>query len=127
MSSKTFNLGTIFFPTFIIALVILVLSVSEIGDVLNKERGFGDKMGHFSAYFVLSVVFTTACLKLNLFEERTLYIYCSFVIGLYGAVLELVQHFLPHRHGDIYDLITNSIAALCGAFFVRIYLGRIRI
>ncbi len=121
------NLIQIFLPTVFVAIVIMILSVAQIGDILDDEKGFGDKLGHFTAYFVLTIVFTIASLKANLLEEPYVYWICALIAGFYGAMLEGIQYLLPHRFANLYDLITNFIAAISGAYFTRIYLGKIRL
>ena len=71
--------------------------------------GKWDKIAHFGAYFLTSLLFYYA-FRTRL--ERT-DIYAVFFAFCYGALLELVQWVVPHRIGSLSDLAAN----FSGVFF----------
>jgi VanZ family protein len=41
---------------------------------------------------------------------------------LYGFSIEILQHFLPHRSFDPFDMLANAVGIILGAvIFARIY------
>ena len=64
-------------------------------------------------------------------KQNRLPITCVFTIlvacVLYGIVIEVIQeHFIPLRHGDVWDLLANSAGIALGAILfyrVRNYFG----
>ena len=86
-----------------------------------------DKVVHFIFYFVLVILgvkaipefFTT---KLVL---RKVLLYTLFFAIAYGILIEFLQYgFTENRHGDILDVLANSVGALAGMFTVKSLFSR---
>ena len=73
-----------------------------------------DKIAHFGAYFLTSLLFYYA-FRTRL--EKT-DIYAVFFAFCYGALLELVQLVVPHRVASLSDLIANFSGVI---FFFLLY------
>jgi VanZ family protein len=83
-----------------------------------------DKFGHALAYAVLCTSGCWSCRSMSK-EKKTssvqiLSISCfSF---FYGLSIELLQHFLPHRSFDLFDILANAVGVSLGAVvFARFF------
>ncbi len=98
-------------PLFGYMVLIFILSSEpapeDIPDIWNI-----DKLLHFMAYGVLSILWLRA-LKRHWAEIRNKkLIFLSFLFAtLYGISNEIYQHFIPHRQASIADAIANGLGA----------------
>ncbi len=67
-----------------------------------------DKVLHFGAYFVLSLLAMTS------HPTRRRALIAAVLMGVLGLVLEGLQSLTPSRSADILDVITGSIGVICG-------------
>jgi VanZ family protein len=81
----------------------------------------GDKVAHFIAYFI------TAFLSYLVFRTRfrSADIYAVLFAFGYGAVIELVQVFVPYRVGSFLDLVANFSGVLFFFLLYRFLLGKL--
>jgi len=116
-----------FWPFFSIATVIFWLSVIKTPGLKFYDNWFWDnidKVGHAIAYAAL--FFSGAC-SLRNFSDKKLLTFSSLrnlILGcfLYGFLIEILQHFLPHRSFDPFDMLANATGIiLSAAIFARIY------
>lgn len=88
-----------------------------------------DKLVHFTFYFVavmLGVLFFRERTKGEMMLRKTLVIN-FFSMVVFGIVIEVIQHvFALSRMGDIFDALSNSIGALCGAWTIKFLFSRER-
>lgn len=80
----------------------------------------GDKVFHFFAYFVTSLLFY---LSFRLRLKQTDIFSGLFAFG-YGAVIELIQWLLPYREGSLGDLIANFSGVLCFFLLYKVLWGK---
>ena len=90
--------------------------------------GFGDKVNHFLAYFVLAVLIYLALIYQRkskfLFEKAAI---VTIVIGLfYGAVDELHQMLVPGRYAEIMDWVADALGTFAGVLIVYFLINRLR-
>ncbi|HSW54299.1 MAG TPA: VanZ family protein [Ignavibacteriaceae bacterium] len=90
--------------------------------------GFGDKVNHFLAYFVLAVLIYLALIYQRkskfLFEKAAI---VTIVIGLfYGAVDELHQLLVPGRYAEIMDWVADALGTFAGVLIVYFLINRLR-
>jgi VanZ family protein len=97
--------------TITVAVVILVLSLIPKPPDITSELRFGDKLAHFAAYFVLSLLIALAMAGKRKLTAWTVAVLASFC---YGAVIEVLQHFTP-RQMEALDLAFNLAGSLAGA------------
>jgi VanZ family protein len=75
-----------------------------------------DKVVHFLMYFVLVGVMFVDNLLINdkkpISNKKLLFFF--FFAVTFGAIIEIIQHFLPSRSAEWYDLLSNSIGAILG-------------
>ncbi|MBA7638678.1 hypothetical protein ES703_46334 [subsurface metagenome] len=93
------------------ALAILILSLMSEPPYSMPEIKFFDKLGHFSAYFILGfLVFISFQSRLGL-RLFFLAVISSF---LYGGLIELLQYFTL-RNPELWDLAANFAGSVGGA------------
>lgn len=108
--------------TILFALVVLILSVLP-GSSFPKVKVTNiDKAVHFLLYFMLvcAMYFDNFLNKnKNLTNKKLL---CFFIFAVFfGAIVEVIQYFLPFRSAEWYDLLSNTVGAGFGTgviFFV---------
>ena len=81
----------------------------------------GDKIEHFSAFFILAVFLNLALIyqrkSIFLFKYATLV--TIIICFLYGAIDELHQMFIPGRFADIRDWLADSTGVLLGVLVLN--------
>lgn len=98
-------------------LAVLYLAFAPAGEQLSSLAGFL----HFMAFFVLSVLLHGSFPALGFGLQQIL------ALTALGVIIEVVQLFIPYRHGELLDLATNEAgifgwlltAALWQHFFNR--------
>lgn len=70
-----------------------------------------DKIGHFLAYFTLSMLF---CLIEPARYKQVMFVLCAIAVGV---GLEYVQARIPGRDKSVADAITNTAGLCCGVVF----------
>lgn len=101
--------------------IILLTATSVPSDKLPKEIfEVGDKLLHFGAYLVLSVLL---CLTL-IFQKKFVLLkkypyYFTILFGsLYGALDELHQMFIPGRSAEFADWVADTLGTIGGVLIV---------
>ncbi len=106
-----------FWRTFILIIVILILSLANMNNVMPKEMNSFkhiDKVAHLCMYLSLSFMFFIENYSVNNYFKRRWIILDTI---LFGIGIEFFQTFFTNdRTGDFYDAIFNSIGVLFGAF-----------
>ncbi len=101
------------------AVVLLVLSLITIGNVKTLGSSFDDKINHFGAYFILTLLLFNYYNKL---ESKNPLLYALITAFSYGFIVELLQNFLTtNRMFDGYDLIANFFGAIFAVIFMIFY------
>ena len=81
-----------------------------------------DKIEHFSAFFILSVLLNLALI----FQRKSYFLFkyaalVTIIISLsYGAIDELHQIFIPGRSADIRDWLADSTGVILGVFVLNL-------
>ncbi len=85
-----------------------------------------DKMVHFVFYFgatIFGVLAIQEKIKI-VSKEKKLFIAVVFSI-LFGIIIEAIQYkFTATRHGDIYDIVANSLGALLAAWVFKRFFSK---
>ena len=93
-----------------ISLVIVVIGIAYLSLSPSETIVVGnDKISHFIAYSVL--MFNAGLLTYNVKRNFILSIILCLV---YGALIEVEQHFVPGRFMSGYDMIANSLGVFIG-------------
>lgn len=101
------------------AIVLLVLSLASLKGVPSLGTSFDDKIGHFGAYFIFTLLIFNYCNSLKI--KRALF-YAFVIAAAYGFLMELLQKFLTSgREYDLFDALANAFGAVLAVLFVAIY------
>jgi VanZ family protein len=96
--------------------VIVVLGVIPTQQMVSAaapdHEGPSTLAGHFAEYFVLAVLVTAAWGSRS-GRMRGAVLALTLAVGL-GAVIEVVQAFLPYRDCQAVDVLVNAAGAACG-------------
>ncbi|MFD2789132.1 VanZ family protein [Arenibacter sp. H213] len=83
-----------------------------------------DKLVHFSFYFgatVLGIMCIWERKNGRITLQGTILRVVGFAI-LYGIIIEVLQaRFTTYRHGDIWDVLANSVGALLGGLVIKLF------
>ena len=115
----------LYIPLSIYWLILLVLTTLPGRDL--PKTGINDKIEHLSAYFLLGILLSLALLFQNKFLKIKKYftLFTGLFIGLYAALDEIHQLFVPGRDCDILDWTADMIGASIGIlliiFLIRIF------
>lgn len=108
----------IYIPLVLYWIVLFIATTLPGNDV--PSIGVSDKIEHFSAYAVLSVLLCFTYLfqrKFRLLYSRP-FLMTILTVTVYGALDELHQLLIPGRSCDIFDLMADVIGASLGLLFV---------
>jgi len=94
-----------------VAAAILVLSLIPRPPDITGGFRYGDKLAHFAAYFVLSLLVAVTAARRTRLKTWILAVAAGL---LYGALIEFLQYFTP-RQMEALDLAFNLAGSLCGA------------
>jgi VanZ family protein len=97
------------------AVVIVVVGVAPTQQIVSAaapdHETASTLVGHFVEYFVLAVLITAAWGRPGRIRGATMAL--TVAVGL-GAVIEVVQAFLPYRDCQAIDVLVNAAGAACG-------------
>lgn len=115
-----------FVPALLIAAGIAVLSLTESTQLPSVS--LSDKVAHGLGYALLSASLMGA-LVYNRHGRIRSYLYVCMATTLYGALLEVLQHFCTlSRTGELADLYADCLGAIIGVLLVALFCyGRRRI
>lgn len=96
---------------YIIALA--TVSLIRLNNLPDVGVSFGDKIFHFLAYAILTLLcFATLSLTFSLEKTRAILIAGIFAI-IFGTIIEVLQDTMTDfRALDVYDVLANSLGAL---------------
>ena len=106
--------------TFAVALVIAYLSLTPHSEKMLFP--YADLVFHASAYSILSL-FLSLSLEGGRLGGRPL-LAVGFA-SLYGAVIELLQYYVPTRTPSLLDAMANAVGAMIGVYTLRRAFGAI--
>lgn len=101
------------------ALILLALSLMSLGRLPSLGTTFDDKIGHFGAYLIFTLLIfnynNAAKLKYPL-------VYAFIIASSYGFLMELLQKLLTTgRQYDLYDALANAFGAVLAVIIINIY------
>ena len=101
-------------------LIIVFLSTTELDNTVGSSIKIQhkDKYVHFVFYFLFVVLwYNYFNIKENLKNKEIIMVVTAI---LFGIAMEVYQTtYTTTRHGDILDVIVNSIGAILGLYFVK--------
>lgn len=101
------------------AILLLALSLINIGNVTTLGSSFDDKINHFGAYFILTLLIINYYNKLKI---RSPLVYALITAFTYGFLMELLQNLLTTtRIFDGFDMMANFFGAIFAVIFLIFY------
>jgi len=102
--------------------VILLIATSLPSPSLPDIKG-GDKLHHFSAYFILTTLLAVTFLQANkpLFRKYA-FILAVLTAAVYGLVDEIHQSLIPGRSCEFMDWVADLGGAVTGSLVVYFYI-----
>ena len=80
-----------------------------------------DKLLHFIEYALFGFLMLRALFASYKDKKSIIYLrfLAVFIVIFYGATDEIHQYFVPLRHMDVFDLLTDSLGAFIGQLFFK--------
>jgi VanZ family protein len=100
-----------------ISLILIIIGIGYLSLTPSDTISIGnDKIGHFVAYAILMIN-----VGLITFEKKA-----QFTIGIisclvYGALMEIGQHFVPGRSMSSLDMLANTGGVIVGVLIIIIF------
>ncbi|GAA4834140.1 hypothetical protein GCM10023331_19230 [Algivirga pacifica] len=81
-----------------------------------------DKVVHLGIFGALTFFYTFGIFQQHWSHKsrRNTMLLMVFACVVYGAITELIQHFIPYRSGDVYDFVVDTIGAVGGYVLGRL-------
>jgi len=101
---------------------LLLLTATSLPGKDLPNLGVSDKIEHFTAYFILSFFLSIVLMlqkRVKILKEKAIFS-TLVIVGIYAALDELHQLFIPGRSCDIRDWLTDIIAACIAVFVVSL-------
>lgn len=97
----------------------MVLSLIAIGNLQTLGSSFDDKINHFIAYCLLTLLLYN---YLNTKKLKYALWYALTIASAYGILIEWLQKILTNnRMYDVYDMIANCFGAVIAVIFIIVY------
>ena len=110
----------VFSFTIAYTILIIILSLVQLGDVPKLNTGFDDKIAHFLCYAILCLMWFLSFYSFKI--KRSLFAASAFSI-LFGLIIEIIQsQATVHRTAEVLDFLANTMGAL--AMTILIYLKK---
>ena len=108
----------VFSFTIAYTILIIILSLVQLGDVPKLNTGFDDKIAHFLLYALFCLMWF---LSFQFFKiKRSLFLAFAFSV-LFGLIIELLQsEVTAYRSADVLDFLANTIGALAMSTLIYI-------
>jgi VanZ family protein len=101
------------FIAIIYSIALTILSLITISGIPDIGISFGDKIFHFLAYYILTLVWFYALFTKFNFKKNKAILYAAIFSMIFGIVIELLQGSITtSRHSDVYDAIANTLGVV---------------
>ncbi len=107
---------------------IVLFTATSIPEESVPSFGVGDKVNHFSAYFILSILLylTLSFQEKSVFVRSNAVLLTALIILLYGVLDELHQMFIPGRSAELLDWLADAVGAICGILVISLLLKKFK-
>lgn len=116
------NLNIKLFIALLWTSIVTVLSTIELDTTIGTGIKIAnkDKYAHFIFYFLFVIVWYNYFKINNNFKNKKIVLVITAI--LFGIAMELFQaNFTVSRHGDLLDVLVNSIGAILGMQFINYF------
>ena len=91
----------------------MVVSLIQLKGLPNVGISFADKIFHFLAYSVLTLVWFSALFFQFKNKKTKAILYAAIFSVIFGIIVEVLQGSVTaSRHSDVYDAIANTLGVL---------------
>lgn len=99
--------------TIIYSLTLITVSLIKLNNVPDIGVSFGDKIFHFLAYFVLTLLWFYTFLYTFKFKKNKGIIFAVILSVLFGIIIEVLQDSITvYRALDVYDVVANTFGTV---------------
>ena len=106
------------------ALALTIGSLIHLGDFTSLGSNFDDKIYHFMAYFLFTLLVYNYCNSKKVTNSIAI---SGIVVIIYGIIIEVLQHILTsYRTFDLYDAIANALGVIL-AVVVLVYINNLKL
>ncbi|MBT8386900.1 MAG: VanZ family protein [Ignavibacteria bacterium] len=116
------------FSTLVVYWIILFVGTSlPVQSVPSLGIG-GDKVAHFFAYLILSVLLYLTFIfqeKFRFAQRNAVQLTLAIAI-IYGVLDEIHQMLVPGRSAELLDWIADSIGSVCGVLIISFFLKKFK-
>ncbi len=99
--------------TILYSLALITASLIKLGRVPDLGISFADKIFHFFAYFVLTVLWFYTFLYTYRYEFKKAIRFAAILAIIFGIIIEVLQGSVTvSRSLDVYDAIANTLGAV---------------
>ncbi len=105
------------------ALIFILTSIP--GEIMPKIFGFSDKIKHFGAYLVLSILLGFTLYLQNRFTNisKKWIVFTLLITSIYGLFDEVHQIYIPGRYFDWWDFFADVVGSVVGIVLVKIIIS----
>ncbi len=99
--------------TIIYSLALATASLIRLNNIPDIGVSFGDKIFHFLAYFILTLLWFYTFLFAFKLKSKKAMLFAVILSVLFGMIIEVLQGSMTvYRSFDIYDAVANTLGAL---------------
>jgi VanZ family protein len=105
-------------------LALTIGSLIHLGDIPSLGSSFDDKIYHFIAYFLFTLLVYNYCISKKVTNGIAI---SGIVVILYGIIIEVLQHILTsYRAFDLYDAVANALGVIL-AVVLLLYINNLKL
>lgn len=103
------------------SILLTYASLASLKNLPEVSISFADKIFHFSAYFVLAILWYIAFIYTFSLKKKKAIIYAVIISVTFGIVIEVLQHTLTdYRALDVYDIFANTLGVLIAILIIAL-------
>lgn len=98
------------------------VSLISLRELPKPDIESGDKLFHFFAYFVLTLLWFNAFSSKEKWKRKQTILKASVFSFVFGIIIELLQStFTSTRASDVYDVLANTLGILLAVLAIRLF------
>ena len=102
-------------------MALLTVSLIRLNNLSDLGVDFGDKIFHFVAYAILSLLWFFTCFYFFELNQKKALVFSVVGAVFFGTIIEVLQHVLTeYRAFEFYDALANTLGALFTAFIMKV-------
>ncbi len=97
----------------VFAIAVLILSAIPVSAPIHHSINHLDKLGHFAAFFLLSILLLFA------YKFTKPFLTTALIMALFGFSIELLHLYVPRRFFSMYDFAADLLGMLVALIIYR--------